>query len=389
LSEGPALIFDHFDHLDPSVMRDPEGVYRTLRQQRVVASDRYGGFTVLARHPDIRLAAEEWSMFSSQVLSIPGGPGGSAPIMVDPPAHRRYRTVLSKLRSRPAVDSLEPEIGNFVAELIDGLVERRSGEASAALSQPLAVFALARALGLPAEDDDRIRRWADVLVFSERPDPAAGILASRQLSSFFSTVIGAARAGACPESPLAAAWGDDLEGGPLSDEETLNLCVTIVYAALGPVRHLVNGTLLLLAGDDELRRRLREDRACRQPAIDEFLRFLSPVQSIGRIVGQDAERFDHRFRPGERVLLLWGSANRDDGVFPCASRFVVDRAPNPHVAFGAGVHRCPGARLTRIQLRVVLDQVLERMPAYRVDHGRVGWQAGHTCGISRLPIVVL
>jgi cytochrome P450 len=125
-----------------------------------------------------------------------------------------------------------------------------------------------------------------------------------------------------------------------------------------------------------------------ESAVEEFLRMIAPVQGIARKVTRDIECFGQQFAAGDRTMLLWASANRDVTVFPNADDLVLDRAPNRHIAFGVGMHRCIGAPLGRLQSRVVLEEILHRMPEYSIpDRGAIVWGASSTRGIINLPIV--
>ena len=353
-------------------MSDPRPAYADLREARVACSSAHGGFAVVARHADVRAAAEECGVFSSRALSIPGGPGSSAPIMVDPPDHVRYRTVLSRLLSREATLALAAQITSLVRDLASALQTGDEVEASTAFAEPLAVGLLVRAMGLDHDDEGRLQRWADILVFREHPDRATGVLASRQLADYFAT----------------ATMHPALRDADLTAEERINLCLTVFYAALGPIRHVTNSALALLEDGSSVRSEILA-APDRDIAVEEFFRFVSPVQSIGRVVTDDADRFGHSFLGGERVLLVWGSANQDPTVFDNPSAFHADRVPNPHLAFGAGIHRCPGALLSRVAIGAVVDELLDRLPPYRVRSDGLRRQFGHTCGLSRVPLSFL
>lgn len=369
-----------FDHLDPAVMAAPASSYRELRESEPVSrSERYGGFVVVAGYEHVRAAARDWQTYSSRAISIPGEAGSSIPIMVDPPEHGRYRAALDRSLSREQARVMTPQIARRVGELIDAFVGLGECEVSAELTQPLATWVLARVLGVPEADDDRFAAWMEPLVFDAAPSMLEGKLATARLHQFLTALVG----GREPRAPGLVA---DLKG-VLRDDEIVNIGMTMTFAALGPTTFAMNGALELLDRDRGLRRRLADEPSLVGAAVEEFLRLVSPVQSIGRVATRDAVCAGERIAPGERVLLLWGSANRDDSVFAAPDQVDLGRGPNRHLAFGAGAHQCPGAHLARVQLRAVLDAVLARLPDYRVsDRAAIGWQRGHTTGINRLPI---
>jgi cytochrome P450 len=379
---------DEFDHLDTAV-RDPADAFTELRGACPVSrSGAHGGFSVLAGYRDIRAAAQDPEVFSSRSISIPDRPGSFDPITLDPPDHERSRSILAPFFSPRRVEQRESAIRALTAARLDDIVELGACDISLSVTRIVVTRTLFELLGIPRADHAKVSTWIDVLIFDEVSTRAEGQDAVDALHRYLYLLVLSPGAGSRgDETVIGRLVGTRIEGRALGADAIVNVVTTLLYGAIGPSTFLINGALARLDQDHALRRRLLDDPALLATATEEFLRIISPVRSIGRIVTRPDRRFDHDFVEGERVLLIWGAANRDPGEFPSPDDFIADRAPNRHVAFGAGIHRCLGAHLARLELRVVLGEVLRRLPDYRLDAtADLGWQTGHMCGINRLPI---
>ena len=377
-----------FDHLELDPRLAPADSYRRLREAHPVAiSERHGGFTVLSRHSQVSEAAHLFESFSSRSVSIPADRRGRVPIMLDPPEHTPIRAPLTAFFSHKRIGALEPQIRDVVTRLVDSLPVSGPFDLSRELSQRLPTELVLDLVGIPRPDGARMSEWIDLLVYQTDPDPMRARSAALALHAYIHGIVDGSRPAAATDHLLGHLQDARTAGAPLSSGQIANILVTHLYAGLSPTTFLINGALLLLESQPEIRDHLARRPDLIPSAVEELLRFCSPVRSIGRVVNHDCEFFGHRFRTGEQVLLHWGAANRDDEVFPDADRLDVDRSPNRHLAFGAGPHRCPGAGLARLILRVVLEIVPERTPDLRIpDLSAIGWQTGHAYGINRLPV---
>lgn len=162
----------------------------------------------------------------------------------------------------------------------------------------------------------------------------------------------------------------EVDGEPLTDEVIIAICDLIMAGGFDTTTAATANALMHLHQNPEDRRRLDEDRTLLKPATEEFLRFFSPTQGLARTVTQDVEVAGQQLRAGDRLFLSWASANHDDTVFERPEDVVLDRRPNRHTAFGVGAHRCLGAPIARIEIEVMLDAVLTRLPYYRIDEER-------------------
>ena len=380
-----------FDHLDPDLMADPYPVYRELREQcPVVHSDAHEdrGFFVLSRYEDVTAAAAKPNVFcSGQRASIPAlGMPPLIPIEIDPPDHLKYRTLLSPAFSPGRVAQLETLMREETDRLIDAFIDRGQCDLVAELARPLPMRILALILDLPLEDMPSFSGWIDAMVFRMHVDPTAGLLATGELFGYLNELIGQ-RAAAPGDDLIGMMLTAELDGERLTHDEILNVLVLLVFAGLDTTAIAISGAVDLLDRDPACRQRLFDDPSLLPQACDELLRLVSPAQSMARTVTEAVSIGGHDFAPGDRVLLLFASANRDEQEFDSADSLIPDRPSNRHLAFGSGIHRCLGSHLGRLEMRVVLERVLARMPNFSVsDRSGVDWTVGHIRGMRTLPI---
>jgi cytochrome P450 len=187
---------------------------------------------------------------------------------------------------------------------------------------------------------------------------------------------------------LSALASAQLEGRALRDHEIFGIANLILVGGVETTTNAMGCAFVYLSRHPELRRRLIEQPGLLPGAIEEFLRVFAPVQGLARTAKRDCEIAGQRIRAGERVLLLWASANRDEAEFPAADQVIVDRHPNRHLTFGVGNHRCLGSNLARLEFRIALEQVLRRIPDFRVEEAglRVQPDVGTTFGYAAIPV---
>lgn len=378
-----------FDHYDPAYMRDPYAGYAQLRAACPVAHvDKYGGFYVLSRHREVYEAAQQYDVFSSKddALAIPPNEARPLPITTDPPLHRRYRMVMAAYFSPRRVERMEPEIRALATALIDGFIERRACDISAEYAAKLPTLMLARMLGVPVTDTDLFHHWINTILYQITTDPAASSAAAGELNEYVARLIARSQPG--DDTFISVLRNAPLDDGPFRDDELVRMVVQLIFGALHTTAYLINGAILMLDDDPAARARLIAEPALFDLATEEFLRLISPVQALARKVCRSAERWGQYFDQGDRVMLLWASANRDADEFANPDDLVLDRFPNRHVAFGVGIHRCVGAPLGRMQFKVCMQELLRRIPGYTVpDRDAIEWGVASTRGIKVLPIV--
>lgn len=388
LSEHQPRVED-FDHTDPALIADPYPVYAALRLHCPVGrGSRFGGFWVLSRYHDVAAAAQDPATFcSSQGVSLPklGSPFPLVPIEFDPPDHTRYRHLLQPLFTPGAARRLEPDVRALAQELIGRFADRGHADLARDIAAPLPPIVIARMLGLPEADwpwfvemIERLLQTAkaeDLVTNLETALDFAGYLLE-QLESRMKTPR---------DDMLSQLVAFEIDGKRLTDDELLGMTVLLVIAGYETTVGGIGMMLMNLGLNPGLKQQLVGQPSLIPLAVEEALRVGSPLQSLARTVTKDVEVRGQLFRAGDKVLLMWASANRDDEEFESPDWFVADRAPNRHLTFGAGPHRCLGSHLARLEMRVVLEEILQRIPAYRIDPDQIRMEGGINRLVTALP----
>ena len=394
---SPAAV--NYNPLLPRVRRDPYPTYRALRRRDPVHRSLLLDTWVLARHQDVSFVLrddrfsverERWRGF--QLLAP--APRVASMLVVDPPYHTRLRGLVSRAFTPRTVERLRPRIEAIVDEALERGAARGGMELVEELAYPLPVTVIAELLGVPAEDWPRFRAWSAALVASLDPMSArddrsvAAMLEAREaLGAYLSEVIALRR-----REP-----GEDLISGLLSVEESgegLSHLELVVMANLllvagheTTVNLIGNGVLALLRHPEQLAL-LRERPEIVGSAVEELLRWDSPVQLTARVALQPVELGGQLVEPGELVLALLGSANRDGDQFCDPDRLDLTRDPNPHLSFGRGIHFCLGAPLARLEAQIAIGALVSRFPRLRLA-GAVRRRPTVTLrGLSRLPLLL-
>ncbi len=378
-----------FDHHSPEHAADPVGAYRRLREQGGIAtSDRHGGYTVLARYDHVTEVARQHETYSSMLelsgdegygggITLPHNPAASRMSLseMDPPDWRPFRKILNPLFTPEAVSRFEPRIREISAECLDRVIEKGSCDLVFDLCNPVPAIVTLEYLGL---DTSEWERYAVPVHMSTYTPRDVNNPQFRKLMDSFSWIFQQirdeiARRRATPHQGndiLSALMTVDDEDGLMTDDLVFETAYTALAAGVDTTTSLLSAALWHLDKYPEDRERLVADPSLLPAACEEFLRMYSPGQAMARTVKCPASVGGRQFQRGDRVLLAWASANRDEQAFENPDQFVLDRSPNRHLAFGFGIHRCIGAALARQEFIVVMDEVLKRIPDYAIDRSR-------------------
>lgn len=364
--------------------------FQTMRQTSPVNYEAEFDAWHVFRYADVQHVLQDYATFSSNISSRMGAePSGliqSSIINLDPPRHRLLRSLVTKAFTPKAVAAMAPRIQTLTDQLLDAAIDKGRMDVIGALAYPLPVIVIAEMLGIPVEDRDRFKYWSDVIVGSENHGQQVADLRN-EMGEYFLRVVEQRRRqpGSDLISGLLAA---EVDGEKLSLRELLGFCVLLLVAGNETTTNLIGNAVYCFTERPETLPRLTETPALLPGAIEEVLRYLSPVQVLPhRIARVDTTLNGQEIRAGQQVMVWLGSANRDEAVFPVADRFIVDRVPNPHIAFGAGIHFCLGSTLARLEARTALSSLLTRCRDIEVDHAGEEWiRGGIVYGFKRLPI---
>lgn len=363
-------------------------VYRELREGCPVGfSEHYGGFWFVTRFDDIHRVEQDPETFAvspGMLLPPMGNERPGVPIDIDPPMHGKYRKVMLPAFSPQQIDRLEPMVRRHAGELLDSFPAEHVVDVAARYAVPFPMVVFCELAGLPTDESTRLEDWINRIFYVRTHDYDSTLRAAAELTAYIMTVL-RERKGQPPRDDLfGRLLTAEIDGRRLTDEELADYGFILVVAGLDTTAWVLRSSLWYLAQHPEDRAKLCERPELVATAVEEFLRCLSSVQGMARTVTRDVDLGGHSLREGDRVLLVFGAGNRDESKFSDGDRIVIDRQPNPHVAFGAGIHRCMGSNLARRELRVALEEFLIRYPDFSFAPGSDPvWH-----GIDALPLVL-
>jgi hypothetical protein len=310
---------------------------------------------------------------------------------MDPPAHTRLRDRVRHAFTPGRVARLRPRIRAIAEELLAAAESAGRLELIADFAYPLPVRVIAELLGIPAHDLPLLRRWSDdlaVLLVEPFKGEGAEARSERSLTemrAYFEDVFAARRR--APRDDLVSGLVGAAPADALDDDELFGLVSLILVAGHETTTNLIGNSVLALLRNPDARRFLDAEPSRIPGAVDELLRYESPVQVAQRIARQDCEVAGQRVRRGDRLYALLGSANRDPEAFPEPDRLDFQRGDVRHVAFGSGLHFCVGATLARLEGAVALETLLRRLPAFEADFEKPVWRRRLVLrGLEALPL---
>ena len=308
-------------------------------------------------------------------------------IFTDPPRHRQMRKLINTGFTRRQVAILEPKVREIVYGILDDVTSGSTREFAEELAAPLPTRMIAELLGAPPDDWERFRRWSDACTGNADPEiEMDALVAVGELFGYFQELIAARRAEPRNDM-LSVLTTAEVDGGTLTDEDLLNFAFLLLVAGNETTRNLIAlGTLALIDHPDQCRQ-LVEQPSLIPGAVEEMLRWTTPVTHMARTATADVEIRGQLIREGDVVVMLYGSANRDEEIFGSdAEDFKITRHPNPHIAFGCGEHSCVGAQLARLEARVFFEVLLGRYPDLELVGGVDRMRATMVPGVKRMPV---
>jgi len=393
-----------FTPYDPALHQDPYPVYRRLRDEFPVHHNPDANFWTLSRYDDVFAALQSPDRFVSGKGVMVGAPDietdgdqpGGVPLLIttDRPRHTQLRALVSRAFTPRRIAKLEPRIRNIARTLLDNVKGRPEFDLVHEFSGPLPTIVIAELLGVPAEDQEWFTKMSNALAAFAPTAPAASggedadYGPALELAGYLANVL-AQRRVAPRDDLLSALLAAEIEGERLGEPELIGFAFLLLVGGNETTTNLISNAAILLDRHRDQRRLLVEDPTRIPVAVEEFLRFDSPVQGLGRTTTEPVTLHGVTIPEGDRVLLLFGSANHDERRIDDPERLDVLRDPNPHLAFGFGAHFCLGSNLARLEARVAFEELLARFPDYRMTQERVERTcSGPVRGAVNLPIAV-
>ncbi len=352
MSEEPK---SDWDPRSADVLADQIAAYDALRARCPVAHSEYLQWSVL-RHADVMQVLLDHETFSSAVSSYPSVPNG-----MDPPEHTSFRRLIEPYFAPQHMQAFEPRCRAIAHELAASLPKAGEVELINGFAQDFALRIQCAFMGWSADLHEPLRQWTH----KNHKATLAGLHAAKaevalEFDGYIRGILETRRAeDAVPgEDPTDRLLNEQVDGRPLSDEEIVSILRNWTVGELGTIAASVGIVTHYLAARPELQRQLREDLSLLPAAIDEILRIDAPLIANRRVTTREVELGGRQIEAGERLTLLWASANRDEQVFGDPDAFHLDRDPSLNLLYGAGIHVCPGAPLARLELRIVMEELL-------------------------------
>ncbi|MHB8625083.1 MAG: cytochrome P450 [Aggregatilineales bacterium] len=398
----------------PELARQRYSLYTAMRTMQPIMPLPEYDLWLAFRYQDVRTILSDYESFSSRVL------GGGATISEseaeaiaqatgldssfrksliasDPPLHRKLRDLLSKAFTPRAIEKLEPRIVELTTQMLDKVIANGKMDVVHDLAYPLPVIVIAEMLGIPPEDRAAFKAWSDDLV-SNSNEFIAGVpsdesqTANRydsygQMSSYLIRTLNLRRVE--PRDDLISALlAAEVDGQKLTQNDLLSFCVLLLIAGNITTTNLITNAVIAFTENPGAYRQLQASPELLPSTVEEVLRYYSPVQAMARLTRREVELGGQTIPAGQRVVAWIGSANRDETIFSDADRFDIARQPNPHVAFGYGVHYCLGAPLARLEGKIALSAISQRLhDLQRADDAPLDFTPGMLLnGVTHLPV---
>jgi cytochrome P450 len=404
MAENPNRETGEVSLFDAEFARCPQPVYRRMHSQCPVTRAALTKSPVISRYDDVVWCLRHPEIFSS-AMDLQMALGTERPMIpqqIDPPAQTRYRKLLDPHFSRRKMEALVPSIRQHANALIDRFVDRGECEFDADFAVPLPCTAFLSLCGLPHSDLDLFLRLKDGIIRPQRAHPEAfsgltpaqamekgkdlRVDSGRSIYRYFEDVIDD-RSARPRDDLMTQLVHAEIDGEKLSRTEILDISFLLILAGLDTVTATLGCNMAYLAANPQQRRRIVEKPEAIPGAVEELLRWETPVTALPRVVKQDVVVGDFQLKAGELATLLIGAANVDDDHFRDAEAVDFERERNIHLAFGAGPHRCLGSHLARMELEVAMQEWHRRIPDYRIKPGETPTYSPGIREVMYLPLV--
>ena len=351
--------------------------YAQLRAQCPVGrSENYGGFWFVTKSDDIFAAEQDPETFSvAPSMMFPAVTDRPLPpIDIDPPEHAAYRRILLPLFTPQELKKLEQPIRDTARAQAQEFLKKGSGaDASYGYARPVPTIIFSRLAGYPEKDWPLFDQWVDDIIYERIEAPEKTDAANKAVYAYFENLLETWKDDPSSANLIDYLCRAKIDGRPLSRDELLRYCYLLFLAGLDTTAWGIRAGLWHLANNPEDQQKLRDDPSLIPMACEEFLRCLSPVQAMARTCLKDTVIRGQEIKKGERVVLVFGSGNRDEEIFPNPDKVDILREENRHLGFGGGIHRCLGSNLGRRELVVGIEEFLRAVPPFRPADPNQKW----------------
>jgi cytochrome P450 family 142 subfamily A polypeptide 1 len=376
-----AIEAPHINLLDPEFYVDPTDAYRWLRDNAPAYWDPIQKLWGISRHQDVVDVEKNGARYSSYFGSRPRIDQSADTSMInkDDPDHQNQRALVLRQFTPRAVRQKEDYVRALVDELIDEVTPQGTCEAIDALASRLPAMVIADKLGYPRELWGKVREWSEVTMFDAGQTPKDGVYPDRStmqssgaIADYFAeTMKLIAQRRAEPRDDLISMWcKSEVDGRQWTDQEVLSETLLVLDGGAETTRTVIGSMIYELARRPDQKKILVDNPGVlAETAVEEFIRWVTPILNMRRTATEDHALHGQAVREGDQFLLMYSSANRDERVFPDPDRLDVTRQHNHHVAFGFGTHFCLGAALARLEIRVMFEQLVTRLPNWHLVPG--------------------
>jgi cytochrome P450 family 142 subfamily A polypeptide 1 len=340
-------------------------VYAALREAAPVYRDPSSGLFGIMTYDLVEYVSTHTGMFSSANGSRPYIGNINHMIDMDNPAHQKRRGLVSKGFTPRRIAEHEPRLRQLCDDIFDTICERGSADFVRDVAAQLPLIVIADMLGILPEDRHDVLQWSEEMLSGEKPeaeDPLAHSTGAMEAYHEWAARVVTQRRADPADDLISILVNAEIDGERLSDEDVIGETLLILIGGDETTRHVIAGGIEQLLVNPPHWDRLKADRSGIRLAVEEMLRWVSPIKNMNRTVTGDCELGGQALCAGDQVLLMYESANFDERHFADPETFRPDREPNDHFAFGVGSHFCLGSNLARMELRVLLDRVLDRIP---------------------------
>jgi len=370
---------------------DPVFWYERPNVDPFWAITKHADIIELGKQPDVFLNAPRLAVFTND---LPPPPEGAARhlLNMDPPEHARYRRVTSAWFTPRAIRGMDDKVGRVTREVLDDAAPKTSGDFVRDISARITIAVIAEMLGVPRRDWELLFRWTNEIIAPQDPEFHRGATpeetlhrARVELFTYFNDLSTERRARPTDDI-VSVVTNGEVNGAPLPPIELLSYYFLLVVAGNETTRNAMTGGMLAFLESPREWQKLRNDPSLVEPAVEEIVRWTTPVIQFARTATRDYTLRGKTIRAGESACLIYASGNRDEEVFEDPFVFRIDRQPNPHIAFGMGEHVCLGAHLARLELRHAFAQLRERLESCELAGSVERVRSSFVGGIKRAPM---